>query len=128
MSPARACIPELHVSCWVLAMVLPYDDNLESICRESASILQELAAQVREAGEPISWGPSDERVDKFFKWIAFPSPEHGKIAERRAKRMQVMHFNLELLAGSESDLGKVCSIGSVSGLVCCQLISATRLQ
>ena len=80
---------------------------------------------MREAGDPIPWGPFDERVDTFFKWVVYPSPEHGKIAERRAKWMQVMNFKLELLAGS--DLGKVCSFGSVRGRVCCQLISATRL-
>lgn len=91
-------------------MVFSYDDSLESVCRHSVRTLQELEALVRESGEPIPWGPCDERVEKFFEGVVYPSPEHGEVTERRGKWTQVMHYKLELLAGC--DLGQVCAIRS----------------
>lgn len=78
--------------------------------------LQELAAEVRESGEDIPWGPFDGRVESFFQCVVYPSPEHGVFREKHGKWMKVMHFKLEMLVGSRPEfqdfenLGKVCSI------------------
>jgi hypothetical protein len=89
------------------AVMVCGDDSIESRHCQALNTLRELSEQVRQTGEPITWEPIDNRVEKFFECVVYPSPEIGNLEERSLQWTKDVMSRLDMLADTEEHLAQV---------------------